>query len=233
MFSTPRTPAATPSSGLRPRMRGGSGIGGLNKSSMLGTPSALASTSLNASLTTAAASAALSSSGMFSLQMVASSAPVLVTEILTTAENPSDVSVCLSPSGWAWLVHGRRLLIWRYQHQQQQQGHPAGRAAALGHLTTCRELTLPPSDLAHAARLVNVFSAPGSEGANHTPSCIAISPEGENIVQFFVAWCRLIERCPDKMISICKASFGSGRASPTRARRSSRSSTCRARSATR
>ena len=183
MFSTPRTPAATPSSGLRPRMRGGSGIGGLNKSSMLGTPSALASTSLNASVTTAAAGAALSSSGLFSLQMVASSAPVLVTEILTTAESPSDVSVCLSPSGWAWLVHGRRLLIWRYQHQQQQQqGHPAGRAAALGHLTTCRELTLPPSDLAHAARLVNVFSAPGSEGANHTPSCIAISPEGENIV---------------------------------------------------
>ena len=161
----------------------GSAIGGLNKSSILGTPSALASTSLNASITSAAAaagSAALSSSGLFSLQMVASSAPVLVTEILTAAESPSDVSVCLSANGWAWLVHGRRLLIWRYQHQQQQ--HPSSRTAALGHLTTCRELTLPPSDLAHAARLVNVFSpaaATGSEGANHTPSCIAVSPEGE------------------------------------------------------
>ena len=57
--------------------------------------------------------------------------------------------------------------------------------AALGHLTTCRELTLPPSDLAHAARLVNVFSpASTSESASHTPSCIAISPEGE-MGQFF------------------------------------------------
>ena len=204
-------------------MRGGSGVGGFNKSSMLGTPSALASTSLNASITSAAAaagSAALSSSGLYSLQMVASSAPVLVTEILTAAESPSDVSVCLSANGWAWLVHGRRLLVWRYQQQGpnqiknrlawpvgltfptlrksffklnffylivpqlQQQQHPSSRAAALGHLTTCRELTLPPSDLAHAARLVNVFSpaaASGSDGVNHTPSCIAISPEGEAI----------------------------------------------------
>ena len=109
-------------------------------------------------------------------------------------ESPSDVSVCLSPNGWAWLVHGRRLLIWRYQHQQQQQQHPARAAAALGLLTTCRELTLPPSDLAHAARLVNVFSpaaASGSEGANHTPSCIAISPEGEvMVIQDFLVECQ-------------------------------------------
>ena len=106
-------------------MRGGaSGVGGFNKSSMLGTPSALASTSLNASITSAAAaagSAALSSSGLYSLQMVASSAPVLVTEILTAAESPSDVSVCLSANGWAWLVHGRRLLVWRYQQQGPNQ----------------------------------------------------------------------------------------------------------------
>lgn len=40
--------------------------------------------------------------------------------------------------------------------------------------TQCYELTLPQSDLAHRADLVSVFICPGS----HTPSCIAVSPEG-------------------------------------------------------
>ena len=76
----------------------------------------------------------------------------------------SDVSVSLSPNGWAWLVHGRRLIIWRYKVTPGQR--------ALN--STCRELTLPPSDLAHSANLVNVFVS----SENQTPSCIAASPEG-------------------------------------------------------
>lgn len=87
--------------------------------------------------------------------------PVTVTEILTLTEKTSDVSVCLNPNGWAWLVHGRRLVVWRYS-----------KAKPLS--TNCRELTLPPSDLSHDAKLVNVFSA----NENQTPSCIAVSPEG-------------------------------------------------------
>ncbi len=53
---------------------------------------------------------------------------------------------------------------------------------------SCRELTLPPSDLAHSAKLVNVFSATpsasssgssaGTKAESLTPSCLAVSPEG-------------------------------------------------------
>ena len=76
----------------------------------------------------------------------------------------SDVSVALSPNGWAWLVHGRRLVVWRYAKSNTHKPFSAN----------CRELTLPPSDLAHNAKLVNVFAT----NQNQTPSCIAVSPEG-------------------------------------------------------
>ena len=85
------------------------------------------------------------------------------------------MSVLVSPSGWSWLVSGRRLLVWRHRLV------PGARA-----LSSCRELTLPPSDLAHSAKLVNVFSAAHSATTSRsvaadtlTPSCIAVSPEGQ------------------------------------------------------
>ena len=56
------------------------------------------------------------------------------------------MSAVLSPCGWAWLVCSRRLLVWCYRNVKYQ----------------FRELTLPPSDLAHRAQLVVVYAA--SEG---------------------------------------------------------------------
>nr|CAD7433875.1 unnamed protein product [Timema monikensis] len=87
--------------------------------------------------------------------------PVLVTEASTFADRNTAVSVNISSNGWAWLVCGRRLLIWQYGHTSQRHNH-------------CHELTLPPSDLAHKAHLVAVYVAEGREN----PSCIAVSPEG-------------------------------------------------------
>lgn len=116
--------------------------------------------------------------------------PVAVTEILTLSEsklNPlfylrqrkhilncnvlgtSDISISLSQNGWAWLVHGRRLVVWRYNKLGNTKPFSAN----------CRELTLPPSDLAHNSKLVNVFAS----NENQTPSCIAVSPEG--LVRFW------------------------------------------------
>ena len=86
---------------------------------------------------------------------------------------PSDVSVALSRNGWSWLVHGRRLLVWRHRLQ------PGARS-----LGSCRELTLPASDLAHDAKLVNVFNKGGAVTATQTPSCLAVSPEGETNAQY-------------------------------------------------
>ena len=84
------------------------------------------------------------------------------------------MSVCISPNGWAWLVHGRRLVIWRYTKGNLASGQVTGRATFSSVSANCRELTLPPSDLAHTAKLVNVFAV----NENQTPSCIAASPEG-------------------------------------------------------
>ena len=65
----------------------------------------------------------------------------------------------LGENGWAWLVSGRRLVVWRYSG--------GGRAQ-------CRELFLPPSDLTHRSGLCAVYSlSPGQ-----TPCCLAVSPEG-------------------------------------------------------
>lgn len=75
------------------------------------------------------------------------------------------MSVQLSKCGWAWLVCGRRLLIWQYK----QNGPSKWQS-----VSQCRELTLPPSDLAHRAELVIVYTSKKAS----TPSCIAVSPEG-------------------------------------------------------
>ncbi|KAF0300056.1 Nuclear pore complex protein Nup133 [Amphibalanus amphitrite] len=83
-----------------------------------------------------------------------------------SAVGSGEVSVQVSERGWAWLVCGRRLFVWRYAQSSSE--------AASRRLALCRELTLPPSDLAHRAELVQVLG--GSEV--HVPSCLAVSPEG-------------------------------------------------------
>lgn len=83
------------------------------------------------------------------------------------------VSVRISDCGYAWLVCGRRLLVWQYKQSVNNimmVGTPQRRTQG----GQCFELTLPQSDLAHRAELVSVFTSPGS----HTPACIAVSPEG-------------------------------------------------------
>ncbi|XP_043207892.1 nuclear pore complex protein Nup133-like, partial [Amphibalanus amphitrite] len=102
----------------------------------------------------------------YSLESLGSPLPVLVTEVLSSSERSGEVSVQVSERGWAWLVCGRRLFVWRYAQSSSE--------AASRRLALCRELTLPPSDLAHRAELVQVLG--GSEV--HVPSCLAVSPEG-------------------------------------------------------
>ena len=92
------------------------------------------------------------------------SLPVTVTEVLTlsgdTGGYTGEVTVRLGQHGWAWLVSGRRLVVWRYKSG--------------GGRTQCRELSLPPSDLAHRADLCLVGQGEGGQ----TPFCLAVSPEG-------------------------------------------------------
>ncbi|XP_059094944.1 nuclear pore complex protein Nup133-like [Tigriopus californicus] len=143
------TPFKTPRSHLNRSVRAGGGVSSAN--------------------TSLAPSQILESCESHSVLASTVSSPVLVTEILTLAEKPTDVSVSLSAEGWAWLVHGRRLVVWRYKVASGQRSLNAA----------CRELTLPASDVAHHARLINVFAW----HENQTPSCLAVSPEG--LVRFW------------------------------------------------
>ena len=91
-----------------------------------------------------------------------SSLPVAITEELTLSSDCTEkVTVSLGRNGWAWLVSGRKLVIWRYR--------------AEGERVQCRKLSLPHSNLAHRAELCLVYSR--GEGS-HTPCCLAVSPEG-------------------------------------------------------
>ncbi|KAF8793423.1 Nuclear pore complex protein Nup133 like protein [Argiope bruennichi] len=91
-----------------------------------------------------------------------STLPVLVTEAITVADRISDISVKLEPFGYASLVCGRQLLIWKYKQDGEKS------------VVHCKELTLPPSDLAHKAELVHLFQTEESR----LPSALAVSPEG-------------------------------------------------------
>ncbi|EFN82872.1 nuclear pore complex protein Nup133 isoform X2 [Harpegnathos saltator] len=104
-----------------------------------------------------------------------SSLPVLVTEALTFVDRNTAVSVNVSTDGWAWLVYGRKLLVWQCKttiHDPKQRRT---------FKTQCRELLLPQSDLAHKADCIAVWIPPGHQ----VPSCMAVSPEG--IVRFWAS----------------------------------------------
>ncbi|KAH8382783.1 hypothetical protein KR009_005236 [Drosophila setifemur] len=104
--------------------------------------------------------------------------PVVVNEALTFAgAGTGTVSAKVSQNGWAWVVQGRRLLIWQYKDQGKpgsppRVGKPNRRA---GGLAQCRELTLPYSDLGHKSELISVFQTEGQQMA----SCIAVSSTGD------------------------------------------------------
>ncbi|KAL2713004.1 nuclear pore complex protein Nup133 [Vespula squamosa] len=104
-----------------------------------------------------------------------SSLPVLVTEALTFVDKSTAVSVCVSADGWAWLICGRRILVWQCKttiHDPKQRRI---------FKSQCRELQLPQSDLAHKAECIAVWLPPGQQ----VPSCMAVSPEG--IVRFWAS----------------------------------------------
>lgn len=101
--------------------------------------------------------------------------PVLVTEALTFVDGNTAVSVNISHDGWAWLVCGRRLLVWQCKLTIQD---PKQRRTFK---TQCRELLLPQSDLAHKADCIAVWLPLGHQ----VPSCMAVSPEG--IVRFWAS----------------------------------------------
>ncbi|XP_052770068.1 nuclear pore complex protein Nup133-like [Mya arenaria] len=125
------------------------------------TPQRKQKTNLNRS--TLATSHILEETSNFRVEKYGLPLPVLITEALTYADKTTPISVRTDESGWAWLVGGRKLFIWRYKQ------------APTGRNVLCKELTLPPSDLAHSADRVCVIA---NSSDSQTASCVAVSPEG-------------------------------------------------------
>lgn len=91
--------------------------------------------------------------------------PVQISEALTSRDVTGDqhISVKISPFGWAWLVTGRKLFIWRYVPGAEAKG------------VFYKELILPASELYHMADLVCVMDCSGDVSG---VSVMAVSPEG-------------------------------------------------------
>lgn len=93
--------------------------------------------------------------------------PVQISEVLTNKSGDHHISAKIDPSGWAWLVIGRKLFIWRYVPSATSKG------------VFCKELTLPASEMHYSADLICVLSSGGDSGSNVSlVSIMAASPEG-------------------------------------------------------
>lgn len=162
MFS-PRT---APGSGRRQQGRttGRKSVSGA-ASSLLFSPRR---TSLSARSTpTRVQSHAAAESINYDVQTFGSSLPVKVMEALTMADADDQISVKVNESGWAWMVCGEKLIIWKICQ------------TAVAKLSVCKELQLPSSEYNYTADLVAVTSAAPLESAGvQSISVLAVAVEG-------------------------------------------------------
>ncbi|XP_029284239.1 nuclear pore complex protein Nup133-like [Cottoperca gobio] len=160
------TPRAAPSSGRRQQGRstGRKSVSGA-ATSLLFSPRR---TPLSARSTpTRAQSIAAADSINYDVQTFGSSLPVKVMEALTMADVDDQISVKVNESGWAWMVCGERLIIWKISQ------------TAVAKLSVCKELQLPSSEYIYTADLVAVSSAaPLETAAVHSISVLAVATEG-------------------------------------------------------
>ncbi|ALC47782.1 Nup133 [Drosophila busckii] len=150
-------------------------------------PGALKKTALsNSRLSLSARSTTQSIPGIRSdynvVEIFGQALPVAVNEALTfPGQAANTVSAKIAQNGWAWVVQGRRLLIWQYKETSQSGKTASPPRMSSKHLrrggasVQCRELTLPYSDIGHKSELVSVFQTEGQQMA----SCIAVSATGD------------------------------------------------------
>ncbi|XP_063740057.1 nuclear pore complex protein Nup133 isoform X2 [Eleginops maclovinus] len=156
------TPRAAPSSGRRQQ---GRGSGRKSGPSLLFSPRR-ASLSGRGTPTRPQSHAAADSFN-YDVQTFGSSLPVKVMEALTMAEEDDQISVKVDESGWAWMICGERLIIWKICQ------------TAVAKLSVCKELQLPDSEYNYTADLVAISSAGPLETAGvQSISVLVMSVEG-------------------------------------------------------
>ncbi|XP_037546551.1 nuclear pore complex protein Nup133 [Nematolebias whitei] len=103
----------------------------------------------------------------YDVQTFGSSLPVKVMEALTVAEDDDQISVKVDESGWAWMVCGERLIIWKICQ------------TAVAKLSVCKELQLPSSDYNYTADLIAMTSSvPLEMAAVQSVSVLVVAAEG-------------------------------------------------------
>ncbi|XP_076851304.1 nuclear pore complex protein Nup133 [Brachyhypopomus gauderio] len=159
------TPHGTPGSGRRQVSR----TAGRRS---ISTPSGLLFSPRRSSLTARGTPSRLQNfatldSANFDVQTFGSSLPVKVMEALTTAEADDQISVKVEESGWAWMVCGERLIVWKICQ------------TPVAKLSVCKDLQLPPSNYAYTADLICISSSAPLESASVQAVCVlTVSPEG-------------------------------------------------------
>uniref|UniRef100_A0A8C1D064 Nuclear pore complex protein Nup133 n=1 Tax=Cyprinus carpio carpio TaxID=630221 RepID=A0A8C1D064_CYPCA len=102
----------------------------------------------------------------FDVQIFGSSLPVRVMEALTMADVDDQISVKVEASGWAWMVCGERLIIWKVSQ------------TSVAKLSVCKDLQLPSSEFVYSADLISITSSSPLDSAPTQVSALAVSPDG-------------------------------------------------------
>lgn len=101
----------------------------------------------------------------YEIRSFGSSLPVKVMEAITLAEVDEPLSVKISENGWAWLVCGEKLIVWKIGQM------------SVAKLSVCKEFHLPPCDLPYVADLV-ALSHPNEHTSSQCVSVMAASRRG-------------------------------------------------------
>uniref|UniRef100_A0A8C1D1K6 Nucleoporin 133 n=1 Tax=Cyprinus carpio carpio TaxID=630221 RepID=A0A8C1D1K6_CYPCA len=160
------TPRGTPSSGRRQAPRTGG-----RKSVSAAQPGLLFSPRRSAvtarSTPTRVQGHAALDSHHFDIQTFGSSLPVKVMEALTMADVDDQISVKVEASGWAWMVCGEQLIIWKVSQ------------TSVAKLSVCKDLQLPSSEFVYSADLISITSSrPLDSAPIQSVSALAVSPDG-------------------------------------------------------
>ncbi|NXG28084.1 NU133 protein, partial [Dromaius novaehollandiae] len=104
----------------------------------------------------------------YDVKAFGSSLPVKVMEALKKADADDQLSVQVDESGWAWLVHKERLIIWKIGQ------------SPVAKLSLCKELQLPPSDFQWSCSLaaVSFLSSSGEAPSLQSLAIMVATSEG-------------------------------------------------------
>ncbi|NXG42669.1 NU133 protein, partial [Psilopogon haemacephalus] len=188
MFSSapasPRTPggsarrnvaSAAPSPLSRPGGRKTLPVVAAASSPMLFSPAARRSGSLSARATPTRVIQHPSASETinYDVKSFGSSLPVKVMEALKKADANDQLSIQVDESGWAWLVHKEKLIIWKIGQ------------SPVAKLSQCKELQLPPSDFQWSASLAAITCLSSSGEASSLQSLAIMVATSEGSVRYW------------------------------------------------